>query len=67
MLMQYGYRHDIKIHTPNIRYQELSHKSRATFFAITLRYEIIFWKIFKKRFVFSAKTINVFQNTFNLY
>ena len=31
------------------------------------RYEIIFWKIFKKRFVFSAKVINVFQNTFNLY
>ena len=32
-----------------------------------LRYEIIFLKIFKKRFVFSAKVINVFQNTFNLY
>ena len=31
------------------------------------RYENIFWKIFKKRFVFSAKVINVFQNTFNLY
>ena len=33
---QYDYRHDIKIHTPNITYQELSHKSRTTFFAITL-------------------------------
>ena len=26
----------MKIHIPNITYQELSHKSRATFFAITL-------------------------------
>ena len=33
---QYDYRHDMKIHTPNITYQELSHKLRATFFAITL-------------------------------
>ena len=43
---QYDYRHDIEIHTPNITHQELSHKSRATFFAITL----ILDKCQKKRY-----------------